>query len=137
MIDIEQRLFQEIVSEIETKYPWGADVMFANDYIAATQRFPAVTIVERDNRTHVQTMDNGGERLAVLDYEVNVYTNSMENRKPEARRIMNAVDEAFIRRGFRRRILEQVPNPEDWSVFRMLARYTAHVDADGVLYRRP
>ncbi|MBR4186325.1 MAG: hypothetical protein IKQ87_11180 [Clostridia bacterium] len=137
MIDIEQRLFHEIVTEIEEKYAWGSSVRFLNDYIASSQVFPCVSIVERDNRTHTRSMDNGGERLATLDYEVNVYTNSMENRKTEARRILSAVDDAFLRRGFRRRIIEQIPNPEDWSVFRMLARYTANVDENHVIYKRP
>ena len=137
MIDIEQALFNDVVTEVETNYTWGASVKFYGDYIASSQVFPCVTIVERENRTDIQTMDNGGERLAVLDYEVNVYTNSMEERKPEARRILAAVDAAFLRRGFRRRVMEQVPNPEDWSVYRLLARYTAHVDEDGVIYKRP
>ena len=137
MIDIEQALFHEVVTEVEQGYSWGSSVRFINDYIASSQVFPCVTIVERENRTDIQTMDNGGERLAVLDYEVNVYTNSMEERKPEARRILDAVDNAFLRRGFRRRVMEQVPNPEDWSVYRLLARYTAHVDENGVIYKRP
>ena len=116
MIDIEQALFHEVVTEVEQGYSWGSSVRFINDYIASSQVFPCVTIVERENRTDIQTMDNGGERLAVLDYEVNVYTNSMEERKPEARRILAAVDEAFLRRGFRLRfgllpVLHRLPLP--------------------------
>lgn len=137
MIDIETELFHEIVTEIQEKYAWGPRVKFINDYIATAQQFPCVTIEERDNRTLSQAQHSTPEEnYAVLDYEVQIYTNSKARRKKEARVIAAAVDEAFISRGFRRRILEQIPNAEDWSVFRMVARYTAIVDPDRTIYRR-
>lgn len=138
MIDLETELFHEIVTEIQEKYDWGSSVKFVNDYIAAAQQFPCVVIEERDNRTYSQAQHSTPEEnFAVLDYEVNIYTNSKARRKKEARVIAAAVDDAFISRGFRRRILEQIPNAEDWSVFRMVARYTAIADPDRMIYRRP
>ena len=138
MIDLETELFNEIVTEIQETYPWGPSVKFINDYVSSTQKFPAVTIVERDNRTLSQAQHSTPEEnYAVLDYEVQVFTNSKAKRKKEARTIAAAIDDAFVSRGFRRRILEQIPNAEDWSVFRMVARYTAIVDPDHMIYRRP
>lgn len=138
MIDVETELFHEIVTEIQSKYAWASSVIFANDVLVRAQKFPVVTIVERDNRTVEQSMHTAlEENHAVLDYEVNIYTNSKEKRKKEARTIAAAVDDAFVGRGFRRRILEQIENAEDWSVFRMVARYTAIVGKDRTIYRRP
>ena len=138
MIDVETELFNAIVTEIQTDYAWGPNVKFINDYVSSTQKFPAVTIVERDNRTVPESQHTAlEENYAVLDYEVQIYTNSKAKRKKEARTIAAAIDKAFISRGFRRRILEQIPNAEDWSVFRMVARYTAIVDPDHMIYRRP
>ena len=37
MIDIEQALFHEIVTEVERDYTWGESVRFLNDYIASSQ----------------------------------------------------------------------------------------------------
>lgn len=138
MIDMETQLFNDIVTELKAKYAWASSVLFANDYLVSAQKFPCVTIVERDNRTLSQAQHTAPEEnYAVLDYEVNVYTNSKAKRKQEARTIAAAVDDAFIGRGFRRRIMEQIPNAEDWSVYRIVARYTAIADPDRTIYRRP
>ena len=138
MIDIEAELFHRVVDEVRSKYDWGSSVTFYNDVPYAVQKFPCVTITERDNRTVEQSMDSSlTERHAVLDYEVNVYSNATSKRKAEAKAIMSAVDDVFIHLGFRRRILEALPEPEDWSIFRLLARYTCIVGEDKTIYRRP
>lgn len=138
MIDIETGLFSRIVDTLEERYDWAKDVLFVNDIIASSQQFPCVAIFERENRTANSGQDSSGEEnFSVLDYEVDVYTNSKETRREEARKIMDAIDRLMISMNFRRRTMEQVPNLEDWSVFRLLARYTVITDRAGTLYRRP
>lgn len=138
MIDIELELFDSIVNEVEQKYPWTKNVRFINDVVTSQQKLPCVSIYERENRTYTQGQDqNLDDTYCVLDYEVNVYTNTKQTRRQEAREIMRAVDEAMLRRNFRRRTMENVPDLEDWSVYRLLARYTVIVGQDGTLYRRP
>lgn len=141
MIDAETTIYDSIVRKLKEKYSWAANVRFANDYVQSPFSFPFVTLIERENRTHIQTMESSNtEVLAVLDYEVNVYTNSQARRKQEARKIASAVDEELLVLGFRRRTMEQVPNLANASVYRILARYTAHIeegDNEFTLYRRP
>ena len=141
MIDAETTIYDSIVRKLKEKYSWAANVRFANDYVQSPSSFPFVTIIERENRTDIQTMESSNtEVLAVLDYEVNVYTNSQARRKQEARKIASAVDDELLALGFRRRTMEQVPNLANVSVYRILARYTAHIEEGSnefILYRRP
>ena len=141
MIDAETTIYDSIVRKLKEKYTWASKVRFANDYVQSPSSFPFVTLIERENRTDIQTMESSNtEVLAVLDYEVNVYTNSQARRKQEARRIASAVDAELLALGFRRRTMEQVPNLANASVYRILARYTAHIeegDNEFILYRRP
>ena len=141
MIDAETKIYDSIVRSLREKYSWASNIRFANDYVQSPSSFPFVTIIERENRTDIQTMESSNtEVLGVLDYEVNVYTNSQAKRKQEARKIASAVDAELLALGFRRRTMEQVPNLANASVYRILARYTVHIeeeDDEYILYRRP
>ena len=98
--------------------------------------FPHVSIVEQDNYptlTHLSTSDS--EEYATIMYEVNVYSNKSSGKKAQCRSIMKVIDDLMYRRNFTRISLSPVPNLENATIYRLVARYRA--ETDGVnLYRR-
>ena len=139
MIDAETEIYDAVVEYVEDHYPeLAGKINWFNDYVQTAEVFPAVTLVERENRTHQQAQTNENvEEMAVLDYEANIYTNTMENRKQDARLIALAIDEAFQHLKFRRRMLSQIPNIGEASIFRMQGRWSVRIDKDHGLSRRP
>ena len=98
---------------------------------------PFVAIEEIGNYSDLGTMDqDNGDNVAVITYDVNVYTNDVTGKKSHAKAILDVIDRSFVKRNFRRVQRDVVPNLADATVYRIMARYRAKLDKDGILYRR-
>ena len=84
-------------------------------------------------RQHLDT--NEAERFATLMYEVNVYSDKASGKKTECRSIMKVVDDMMYQRNFRRISLSPIPNMENATIYRLVARYVAITDGT-TMYRR-
>ena len=136
MIDAETPIYDRIVTQLlaRTDLPSFAS---SSEYVRAPAEFPFISIVETDNRTDPTTKDSGrGEHLAVLTYEINVYSNRINAKKRECRKLANAVDAIMLGMNFRRMSLAPIGNPADSGVYRMVGRYEVMIDVDGRLYYR-
>lgn len=132
MIDIENEVFDTLKKAIVAIEPTATVV---GDYVDSEVSYPAVTILELDNR--VEDMMTGGvETHASVSYEVNVYTNDLTGRKARNKKISAIVAQTFETLGFERVSLSQIPNFNNPSVFRTVGRYRAIVDTNNVTYRR-
>ena len=133
MIDVENQIYTPIAEALREAFP-GIDT--SGEYVKAPSAFPHVSIVEQDNYptlTHLSTSDS--EELATIMYEVNVYSNKSSGKKAQCRSIMKVIDDLMYRRNFTRISLSPVPNLENATIYRLVARYRA--ETDGVnLYRR-
>lgn len=134
MIDIENKIFNEISSGIKLLYP---STFVTGEYIKAPPRFPCVSVIENDNYMLEKTQDSKSveNHVSVL-YEVNVYSNKKNGKKTECKEIMSHIDRGFIKIGFTRVTLSPIPNMEDATVYRMVARYRAVVAKNEKIYRR-
>lgn len=133
MIDYESAIFSSVATALRTAYP-GINVESVENYSPSS--FPFVSLVEISNSVYTPTRDSShGENHAVVGFEANVYTNKTSGRKTEAKQIANSLDEAMTTLGFTR-ISYVSASLDDASKYRIVTRYNAIIDANGVIYRR-
>lgn len=133
MIDIENQIYTPIAKALRSEFP---DIFISGEYINAPSSFPYVSIVEQDNYATQSHMDSGDtEAFSTLMYEVNVYSNKSVGKKAVCREIMTFIDNMMYLSNFRRISLSPVPNMENATIYRLVARYRAETDGTNI-YRR-
>ena len=134
MIDIENALFNRVVTRVQEVFP---DIFMTGEYVHSPASFPAVSLVETDNSTRIETIDSGSnENHANVMYEVNVYSNKTVGKKTECKALIALIDEEMLAMGFSRSALTPVPNEYDSTIYRMVGRYRATVSSDLKIFRR-
>ena len=73
--------------------------------------------------------------MAQVMFEINVYSNKAEGKKTECKAIMKIIDDVLFSMNFKRQALTPVPNLEDATTYRLVARYRAMTDGT-YFYRR-
>jgi len=132
VIDIENDVFDTVANALRAAYE---NIFVAGEYVPAPPKFPAVSIVEADNRIVERMRTLNIENAASVMYEANIYSNKVSGKKSEAKAIAATMDEAFAAIGFTRTMKNQVPNLNDATIYRIVCRYEAIVDKDLWIYR--
>ena len=133
MIDIENDIFNDIADAIRSSFP---NAHVTGEYVKAPPYFPSVSIVEVDNIVYRRTQTGEKtENHAQVLYEVNVYSNKTSGKKTECRNIIGLIDDMFSSLGFTRTVMNTVPNLNDATVYRMVARYQAVIGKDFTIYK--
>ena len=131
MIDIENDIFNDLAQVLRAQH---SGIYVVGEYVESPARFPAVTVVEADNRV-IRNMRTLHIENAVLSmFEVNIYSNKTSGKKSEAKAIANTVDDFFSSIGYTRTMRNQVPNLNDSTIYRIVCRYEAHIDKDLWIY---
>ena len=134
MINIENEIFNDVSTRVRTSVP---DIYMSGEYVKSPPAFPAVSLVEMDNAQHTSTQTSSEmENHADVMYEVNVYSNKKVGKKSECKKIIALIDEEMTAIGFTRTMLQPIPNMDDATIYRMVARYKAIVSKENVIYRR-
>lgn len=134
MIDVETEVFNIVSKEVRAKYP---KIYMTGEYVKSPPSFPCASLIEVDNQIYRNTRDSGSlENHVQVLYEVNVYSNKTSGKKTECKAIIALIDFKMESLGFTRTLLNPVPNEEDATVYRMVARYRAIVSKNKVIYRR-
>ena len=121
MIDPENAIFTEIANALREKIP-GVNVY--GEYTEVPSGFPCVTIIEAENKVVQSRRDlRDIEHAVVLLFEVNCYSNLVGKKKSQAKEMMEIVDEHFKKMGFQRVTLQQMPNINNGTIYRLFARY--------------
>lgn len=133
MNNIENDVFTLVAAKLRTEL--GANNIFVTgEYTPTPEKFPCVYIYESDNFNAGFDGCNNEVVTGVM-YSVEVYSNRHNGKKSEAKEIMAIVDGVMTPLGFKRVMLQPLPNMADATIFRLTARYTAAV-IDNVIYRR-
>ena len=132
MIDLENDIFSAVASVLRAAFP---NIYVVGEYVPTPPRFPAVSIVEADNRVVTRMRTRNIENAVAVMYEVNIYSNKASGKKSEAKAIAATLDEKFAEIGFTRTMKEQVPNLNDATIYRIVCRYEAIVDKDFWIYQ--
>ena len=134
MIDIENELFTIIATSLRSQFP---GIYVAGEYVAKPSSMPAVFIVQQDSAVNRRGRSNDEtENYTDVMFQVEVFSNKNMGRKAEAKEIMMAIDTEFAERGFTRTSLLPVPNMNDATIYRLVARYTATIGKDNQVYWR-
>lgn len=133
MNTIENEVFTLVKNELITEFGVN-NIEVTGEYNPTPSKFPCVYLYEADNFNAGYDGCNHEVVTGVM-YEVQVYTNKQNGKKAQAKNIMQVIDALLTRYGFTRTFMQQVPNMNDATIFRMVARYSAAV-IDNVIYRR-
>ena len=131
MIDCENEVYTRIAKVLREKFP-GIDI--AGEYVNAPSSFPHVSITQSDNSV-ITEQTTGCAEMAQVMFEVNVYSNKTEGKKTECKSIMREIDKVLFSMNFKRLALTPVPNMEDATIYRLVARYRVATDGK-YFYRR-
>ena len=108
MIDIENKVFNDIATMLRAKYN-GISVY--GEYVDTPSSFPSVTIVMDDNSTYTRSQDSSlEEHHASVMFSVNVYSNLVSGKKSQAKAIAEDIDNAMLNMKFTRSMMNQIPN---------------------------
>lgn len=130
MIDIEKLVYTPIAEALRAKFE---GISVSGEYVNEPAKFPYVSIVEQDNYMSTKRLDSSeSEKFATLMYEVNVYSDKAGSKKSTCRGIMNMVDDMLYKRNFIRLSLSPVPNMENGTIYRLVARYRAETDGTNI-----
>ena len=134
MIDIESDIFSIISKNVREKYK---NIFLTGEYVKSPPSFPCISIMETDNQIYrnTRTTDCIENHVQVI-YEVNVYSNKVKGKKSECKEIIALIDTQFQMLGFTRTLLTTIPNEQDATIYRMVARYRAIVSRQNIIYRR-
>ena len=134
MINIEEELFNDVAIDVRKEYP---KVYMVGEYVKSPPSFPFVSFIEQDNSVYTKTQTNtGDENHCQVMYEVNVYSNKTKGKKTECKKIMSIIDSVMLQKGFTRNMLQPIPNIDDATIYRMIARYSSVVSKDKEIFRR-
>lgn len=133
MRDCENQVFTQLKSKILEQYP-TADV--ASEYVIAPSRFPHISIVMADTYTSSYYLSNKDEEdYTVCMFEINIYSNKASSKKSECKAIAELISKELYSMNFIRTAQTVVPNLENNSIYRIVARYTVATDGK-FFYRR-
>lgn len=128
MIDVENDVFDTVAAELRSKH---AGIFVAGEFVDSPAKFPAVTIVEADNRIFERMRTRRIENAVRVMYEVQIFSNKASGKKDEAKSIANTADGAFASLGFTRTMRSQVANLKNATIYRIVCRYEAVVGENG------
>lgn len=121
MIDVEDKVFNALYEVIIAQYP-GAYI--TSEYVRKPKAFPHISIMEAYNTSHVPAASLSNiDNASNLMYEVNIYSNLQSGKKTEAKDILAIINDKFSIMGFIRGSVNTVPNLEDSTIYRIVARY--------------
>lgn len=131
MIDCENEVYTRIARVLRDKFP---GINIAGEYVNAPSSFPHVSITQSDNSVVSEQMTGSAEMAQVM-FEINIYSNKADGRKTECKAVAKVIDDVMFRMNFKRMALTPIPNMEDATIYRIVARYRAMTDGK-YFYRR-
>lgn len=132
MNDCENEVYTRVATALRAEFP-GIDL--ASEYIRSPSVFPHVSIVMADNSIIAERQDTGSGETDLVMFEVNIYSNKANTKKSECKAIAKVIDSLLYAMNFRRLSLNPVPNMENATIYRLVARYRVATDGK-FFYRR-
>ena len=131
MIDCVNEVYTRIARVLRDKFP---GINIAGEYVNAPSSFPHVSITQSDNSVVSEQMTGSAEMAQVM-FEINIYSNKADGRKTECKSIAKVIDDVMFKMNFKRIALTPIPNMEDATIYRIVARYRVMTDGK-YFYRR-
>lgn len=133
MIDLENIIYTKVATKLRETHP---GIYVSGELDLNPAKFPCAYIEEADNYVLERTSDTARiENHAVLMYEVNVFSTKTVGKKSEAKSIFSTVSDVFEEMGFIRQTMQPL-NADHATKYRIVGRFIAVADNNGVIYRR-
>lgn len=129
--DIENEVYTKVATALRAQF---SDINVSGTYVRSPSAFPFATIIMQDTRNEKRFWTENDEYDGLM-FEVNVYSNKTNTKKSECKAIANAISDVLTALNFRRTSQNPMPNLEDASIYRIVARYEAITDGN-YIYRR-
>ena len=133
MIDCENEVYTRIATLLRKRFP-GIDI--SSEYVNSAPSFPHVSIVQSDCYPVPGKQDTSlKDNMEVVRFDIDIYSNKTEGKKTECKTIAKAIDDLLYSMNFTRTAMTPVPNMEDATIYRIVARYRVATDGK-YFYRR-
>ena len=131
MIEKSNEIFHAVATDLRSLY---AGIKVVGEYVATPTVFPTVTLDEIQNiPTH---LDSSAEnKFAEVLYRVQVFSNSPEGKRAQARSIYGAVDAKMQALGLLAVSYSTTPAIYNSEIYCITATYRGVIDRNGVIYR--
>lgn len=132
MIDPENEVYTLVAQSLRAEFP-GIDV--ASEYTPSPAAFPHVSFYMADSYNDLRDQDGRtAESLAVMMFQVDVYSNKAPGKKTECKKISRFISDLLYTKNFLRSSMVPTPNLNDATIYRITSRY--RVASDGTHFFR-
>ena len=129
MIDKENEVITRVSDAVHALYP---SAKIDGSYQPAPSKFPHVSIYQGNSYTPPQYRDSSVySKYEAVMFEVEVCSNKQSTKKTECKKIMAVIVDTMSEMNFRLDSLAPIPNVADSTIYRLTARFTGTVSADG------
>lgn len=132
MIDCENEVYTRVATVLREQF---SGISITGEYMKAPSHFPHVSIIQSDNSVIRNRLDTGTSETAICMFEINIYSNKAQGKKTECKTIAKVIDEVLSSMNFIRLAMTPIPNMEDATIYRIVARYRVATDGK-FFYRR-
>ena len=134
MLDYMNEIFTAVATEVRAKHE-GTKV--TGEYTRSPSEFPCVTLDETENVTVAELVDSSKEeKHSGLQYRLQVFSNSTNGKKAQARAIFATADSVLRDMGFRRVTYSTTPEIYNSTIYSITANYEGIISSQGFMYRR-
>ena len=134
MIDFMNEIFTAVATEVRSEHK-GTKV--TGEYTRSPSVFPCVTLDETQNITVGELVDSSmEEKHSGLQYRLQVFSNSTNGKKAQARAIFGTADKVLRDMGFRRVTYSTTPEIYNSTIYSITATYEGIISSQGFMYRR-
>ena len=131
MIDKSSEIFNAVATDLRSLYP---GIKVVGEYVATPTVFPTVTLDEIQNiPIHLDSASEN--KFAEVVYRVQVFSNSQEGKRAQARSIYGALDAKMQELGLLAVSFSTTPAIYNSEIYSITATYRGVIDRDGVIYR--
>lgn len=133
MLDYQRHIFSRLTLHLRESYE---NIYTSRIESATPPKFPAVTIVQKDNVNYQRTMDACHENHVKVMYQIDIYTNDQKelDRMSLADSISHDVSDFMLGLGFMRTLCQPIPNVANMSIYRISMRFEGVIGRDGFVY---
>ena len=131
MIDKSNEIFNVVATDLRSAY---SGIKVVGEYVSTPTTFPTVTLDEIQNiPAHLDS--NSANKFAEVLYRVQVFSNSQDGKRAEARSIYGTLDAKMQELGLLAVSFSTTPAIYNSEIYSITATYRGVIDRNGVIYR--
>ena len=131
MADCENGVYTKVARALRCTF---TGINISGDVELTASKFPTVYFYQSDDSSYEPLTTDSSEKSQVV-FTAEVYSNSKSGKKTQAKKIMNVIDTVMFGINGVRLSKLPVPNRENTSIYRLVARYRVITDGN-FFYRR-